>query len=192
MADAPITVYQPQWAEGFRVTGAALREHLGEAAIRIDHIGNTSIEGLSAKDIIDVQMSVASLDFAADVFRGFEACDLVLGEHAKDDPLPVGLSSGGDWVRKMAIERPGERPVHVHIRQVGSPNERYALVYREYLKDNLAARLNLGKVMDELVRLSSAGIDAYKAIKEPVCDLVMVAAESWASQAKWHMPESDF
>jgi GrpB-like predicted nucleotidyltransferase (UPF0157 family) len=38
-----------------------VRAALGERALRIDHIGSTSVPGLAAKDVIDVQVTVAAL-----------------------------------------------------------------------------------------------------------------------------------
>ena len=57
-----IVPYDPRWPEEFRQIAAALRAALGEVAARIDHIGSTSVPWLAAKNIIDVQVSVAALD----------------------------------------------------------------------------------------------------------------------------------
>jgi GrpB-like predicted nucleotidyltransferase (UPF0157 family) len=48
--------------EEFQSTGKALREALGDVAVRIDHIGSTSVNGLDAKPIIDIQISVKALE----------------------------------------------------------------------------------------------------------------------------------
>ena len=62
-----IVPYNPGWPIEFREIAGRLRQGLGDLALRIDHIGSTSVPGLDAKDIIDVQITVASLDarFAA-------------------------------------------------------------------------------------------------------------------------------
>src|SRR5438105_2058781 len=52
-----ISEYDPAWPERFRAYAAALRGELGARAARIDHIGSTSVPGLAAKDVIDVQVS---------------------------------------------------------------------------------------------------------------------------------------
>ena len=59
----PIVIvdYQDQWPKEFREIGARIRETLGDDALRIDHIGSTSVAGLTAKDIIDIQATVADL-----------------------------------------------------------------------------------------------------------------------------------
>jgi membrane protease YdiL (CAAX protease family) len=46
----------------FRRLAQALRACLGQLALRIDHIGSTSVPGLAAKNVIDVQVTVAILD----------------------------------------------------------------------------------------------------------------------------------
>lgn len=63
-----IAPYDPEWPELFRLLGTRLRSALRDVALRIDHIGSTSIPGMDAKPIIDVQISVASLD-PVDPFR---------------------------------------------------------------------------------------------------------------------------
>src|ERR1700694_3072631 len=57
IVDAPGT-----WPDEFGYIAQDLRACLGELALRIDHIGSTSVPGLAAKNIIDVQITVAALD----------------------------------------------------------------------------------------------------------------------------------
>ena len=52
----------PGWPGLFNSLGAELRAALGDVAIRVDHVGSTSVQGLAAKPIIDVQVSVTSLE----------------------------------------------------------------------------------------------------------------------------------
>ncbi len=63
MIDQVVVVpYDPQWPACFHQLGLALRAALGATALRIDHIGSTSIPDLAAKPVIDIQISVASFD----------------------------------------------------------------------------------------------------------------------------------
>ena len=57
-----ISKYNPKWAEEFESIKLSLQEILGDLALRIDHIGSTSVPGLGAKDIIDIQITVKELD----------------------------------------------------------------------------------------------------------------------------------
>jgi GrpB-like predicted nucleotidyltransferase (UPF0157 family) len=56
-----ITEYLPIWPDRFREIAASLRASVGDEALRIDHIGSTSVPGLAAKDLIDTQITVRQL-----------------------------------------------------------------------------------------------------------------------------------
>jgi len=60
----PIAVvpYDGRWPQEFRRIGGTLRAAMGDLALRIDHIGSTSVPGLAAKDVIDLQITVETLD----------------------------------------------------------------------------------------------------------------------------------
>jgi GrpB-like predicted nucleotidyltransferase (UPF0157 family) len=45
----------------FEAEAAEVREALGPVALRVDHVGSTSVPGLAAKPIVDLQVSVAAL-----------------------------------------------------------------------------------------------------------------------------------
>lgn len=60
--DIEIMPYHSLWKTEFLEIGRRIREALGDAAVRIYHIGSTSVEGLAAKPIIDIQVSVRSWD----------------------------------------------------------------------------------------------------------------------------------
>jgi GrpB-like predicted nucleotidyltransferase (UPF0157 family) len=57
-----IARYDADWPARFSNLATAMREALGDVAVRIDHIGSTSVPGLAAKPIIDMQVSVRSLE----------------------------------------------------------------------------------------------------------------------------------
>ncbi len=63
-----IAEYDALWPRLFEERGERLRQALGDAALRIDHIGSTSIPGLAAKPVLDIQISVAAFEPLA-VFR---------------------------------------------------------------------------------------------------------------------------
>ena len=56
-----VVPYDPGWPAAFEAEAMRLRTALGPLALRIDHNGSTSIPGLGAKPIIDIQVSVATL-----------------------------------------------------------------------------------------------------------------------------------
>ena len=81
---------------------------------------------------------------------------------------------------------PGQRPCHIHLRAQGSLNHRYALLFRDYLRAHDSARLTVDQIKRELARLHGGDEDAYYALKDPVYDLVWLAAGAWAARTNWH------
>jgi dephospho-CoA kinase len=72
LAPVAIVDYDPTWPGQFEELAAGLRQHLGDGALAIDHIGSTSVPGLAAKDVIDLQVTVADLAEADRLAPGFE------------------------------------------------------------------------------------------------------------------------
>jgi GrpB-like predicted nucleotidyltransferase (UPF0157 family) len=56
-----IAPYNASWPAMFESEATRIREVLGGRALRIEHVGSTSIPGLAAKPVIDIQISVQSL-----------------------------------------------------------------------------------------------------------------------------------
>lgn len=54
-----IVPYDPEWPRRYLVLADALRTALGDTALDIEHVGSTSVAGLAAKDVIDVDLTVA-------------------------------------------------------------------------------------------------------------------------------------
>ncbi len=63
-----IVEYDPSWEGKFEREAAAIRSALGSVAVRVDHVGSTSVPGLSAKPIIDINVSVPDI-MAVDSYR---------------------------------------------------------------------------------------------------------------------------
>jgi GrpB-like predicted nucleotidyltransferase (UPF0157 family) len=57
--DVRVADPDPAWAESFSVLAARVRGALGERALTVDHVGSTSVAGLPAKPIIDIDVIVA-------------------------------------------------------------------------------------------------------------------------------------
>ena len=53
--------YDPYWVRHFSVAEAALKTDLGPNVVAVDHIGSTAIPGMSAKPIIDIDITMSSL-----------------------------------------------------------------------------------------------------------------------------------
>jgi GrpB-like predicted nucleotidyltransferase (UPF0157 family) len=53
-----IVTYDPDWPRRFDAFAIGIRDALGERALAVEHVGSTSVPGLAAKDIIDIDLTV--------------------------------------------------------------------------------------------------------------------------------------
>jgi GrpB-like predicted nucleotidyltransferase (UPF0157 family) len=186
MTSVAIVEYDPDWPQAFLDVGRALRTALGEAAERIDHIGSTSVPGLAAKDVIDIQVSVASaanLDASAALLEeaGWVAVRAIVGDH----PVP-GWPSDDNAARKVLLrERSGRRRVNVHVRVAGGANQRYPLLVRDYLRTHPHSAHAYETLKRDLAALVSDDPGRYADVKDPACDLIYFAAQDWALANAW-------
>ncbi len=174
--------YNPQWPVEFEQIKRVISGALGEQALRIDHIGSTSVPGLAAKDIIDVQVSVGSFDQR--LVENLRSIGYVYLEHITSDHNPPGASGPeSDWEKRLFNAPPGQRPVNLHVRIEGRANQRYALLFRDYLRSHPMAADAYAEVKRQLAHYHAEDRAAYTLIKDPVCDVIMAAAEDWAKAA---------
>jgi GrpB-like predicted nucleotidyltransferase (UPF0157 family) len=78
----------------------------------------------------------------------------------------------------------------MHVRVQGRPNQRYALLFRDYLREHPAAAAAYAELKR---RLAALEIDrgVYADVKDPACDLIMAAAEEWSALSGWRAGPSD-
>ena len=183
---AVVVPYQPSWPERAAVLAGELRERLGPLAERVEHIGSTSIPGMAAKDILDMQVSVAGLDAAA----AFAAPLAALGFESFPychDHIPAGRTDDPErWAKRYWRRRGPPGDVNLHVRRTGSPNERLALLFRDWFRGHPAAVPGYAKFKTELAR-DVGDIDRYTDIKDCVVDVVIAVAEDWAAATGWHL-----
>src|SRR5712692_7484288 len=127
-----IVAYDTSWPEAFIAVAQPLRTALGELALRIDHIGSTSVPGLAAKDVIDVQVTVR--DFGAPLEALLKSLGYIRLFNINDDHLPPRVPGpASEWEKRYFQPPEGQRPTHLHVRAHGRANQRYALLFRDYL-----------------------------------------------------------
>jgi GrpB-like predicted nucleotidyltransferase (UPF0157 family) len=187
-----IIPYQERWVEEFNILGARLRKIIGDAALRIDHIGSTSVPGLGANDVIDIQITVTDIHDIEELNRKMKEHGFQTNGELHRDHEPPGFSGElREWVKRYFREPEGEKRMHIHVREAGRLNQRYPILFRDYLRENARARQLYETLKKRLVQLVPECVDAYLYIKSPVVDLVMLSAERWAEETDWEMGPSD-
>jgi GrpB-like predicted nucleotidyltransferase (UPF0157 family) len=193
VARVEIVEYRERWAAEFAALAASLRAALGETALRIDHVGSTAVPGLAAKDVIDVQVAVASLEPGplVEPLRG--AWLEHVPEIARDHRPPWAAGPDEDWRKAYFRSTRQLRRAHVHVRKADAPNARYALLFRDYLRGHAHAAAAYGELKRRLADAlgEEPGLAAYPDLKDPACDIVAAAAEDWAAATAWRPGPSD-
>lgn len=161
----------PTWAAQAQRLITRLHVACGDKARRIDHIGSTAVADLPAKDVLDIQITVADLE-TADALRdalaaiGFPRLDDITTDDAKPGTDPAL------WEKRIHVNADPGRPANIHVRVDGWPGQRFALAFVEWLRGDAAARAEYleikRKAAANAVGLSGPeAIDAYLAVKTP-------------------------
>ncbi|MEV4127824.1 dephospho-CoA kinase [Nocardia sp. NPDC049707] len=179
----------PEWAAQAQRLIARLWVACGPAAARIDHIGSTAVPGLPAKDVIDVQITVADLA-AADGLRdalgaaGFPVRPDITGDNPKPTAADPTGSDAALWAKRFHQNADPGRLANVHIRVAGSPGQEFALLFRDWLRADAAVRAEYLEVKREgeakaAGLIGEAATLAYLAVKEPWFDAAYARAAAW-------------
>lgn len=166
-----LTLSEPrdEWPAAAARLVARIRHALGERALTVDHIGSTAVPGLVAKDVIDVQVGVATLSDADDpsfVEAMGEAGFPRVGDEAHDN-----AKDGSVWPKRFHASADPGRVAHVHVREVDGPGFRWALDFRDWLRQDDAARDEYAALKMDLVAQGLTSGD-YADAKEPWFDSV--------------------
>jgi GrpB-like predicted nucleotidyltransferase (UPF0157 family) len=176
-----IVAPDPAWAGLFASEGARLRDGVGVLARRIDHIGSTSVPGLAAKPIVDIQVSVPAID-DLDAFRApIEA----LGHALIYDERPIGHVFFADPDRER-------RRFNVHVCEVSGDWERPNLLFRDWLRAHPTEAGAYQLVKQSLGRrFDPTEVEDYAEAKSVWIKPALTRAEAWASATGWRLPPSD-
>jgi GrpB-like predicted nucleotidyltransferase (UPF0157 family) len=174
-----IVPYDPIWPARFAQLSSELRATLGTTALRIDQIGSTSITGLAAKPIIDVQISIAA----------FEPLD------AYRFPLErlgyVFRADNTERTKRYFREAPGTPRRHIHVRRAGSWAEQFALLFRDYLRTQAEESRRYETLKYQLAARYKEDRRGYTEAKAPFIWEIMAKADRWSQEIGWEPGPSD-
>jgi GrpB-like predicted nucleotidyltransferase (UPF0157 family) len=174
-----VVQYDPRWSAQFADLGAGLRDALKDVALRIDHIGSTSVPGLAAKPVIDVQISIAALEPVKPFKEPLERLGLVY------------RADNTERTKRYFREPPGQPRTHIHVRRAGSFSEQFALLFRDYLRTHADDARAFGALKSRLAKQFRDDRAAYTDGKNPHIWQLVARADSWAQQTGWEPGPSD-
>nr|WP_317891444.1 dephospho-CoA kinase [Saccharopolyspora pogona] len=185
---APLLVEpDPEWPRQARRLIARIERAAGDKAVRIDHIGSTSVPGLPAKDIIDLQLTVRSLDDADALAEPLGEAGFPLLPEIRGDSPHSFAPDPVQWKKRIHLSADPGRYANLHVRVDGSASQRVALVFPDWLRADESARAEYlalkRKVSAE--HANDPNHDAYADAKEPWFETGLRNAWHWADRTGW-------
>lgn len=158
-----IADYDPEWPKKFDTHARLIAVALGRAALRIEHVGSTSVPNLAAKPVIDI---------------------LVVVHDSADEPAYLPRLEEAGYV--LRVREPGwhehrmfrtpERDVHVHVYSAGCTEVERTLAFRERLRRNAGDRRRYEQTRRELAAREWPDMNAYADAKTEVIESILAAS----------------
>ncbi len=158
-----IADYDPAWAERFRREAAKIQAALGEAALVIEHIGSTSVPGLSAKPIVDVLLAVEDSNDEVSYVPALEGAGYSLRVRERD-------------FHEHRMLRTAAKDVHVHVFSPGSPEIDRYLLLRDHLRRNQEDRDLYARAKRDLAKRDWPSMQHYAEANTDVIDGIIARA----------------
>jgi dephospho-CoA kinase len=170
--------YDAEWPQQAQRVINRIQTACGAKALRVDHIGSTAVPGFEAKDVIDIQLTVASLDVADELASSLAAVGYPRAEHITEDVPHTDDPSV--WQKRIHGAADPGRPANVHVRVDGWPGQQFALMFRDWLIANPDAR-------EEYLAVKRTALKAadYPEAKEPWLADAYPRVLSWAAATGW-------
>jgi dephospho-CoA kinase len=175
----------PDWPAAGERLRARVAAAAGERGRGVAHIGSTAVPGLPAKDVVDLQLGVASLADADAVRDALQDAGFPWRPDIDhDNPKPPGSPM---WPKRFHSSADPGRAVNLHVREVGSPGWRYALMFRDWLRADPDARAEYLAIKREAAARFAADANArrYVEVKEPWFDAVLPRVDAWTATSAW-------
>jgi dephospho-CoA kinase len=176
--DYQVVPYDPTWPEQAQRIIKRIQTACGSKALRVDHIGSTAVPGMDGKDVIDIQVTVESLDVADELVD-----PLTNVGYPRVEGITTDMPHAGDpvvWSKRFHGSADPGRPATVHIRVDGWPNQQSALLFPEWLKADADAREEY-----VAVKRSAAAAPDYVQAKERWFADAHHRAWEWADATGW-------
>lgn len=159
--------YNIAWARDFKKEKKNLEKIFKNTAISIEHIGSTSIPGLSAKPIIDIAVGVKNLN----EFEKIKPIFYELPDYSvKEDSDP------GEWLIRKGSEE--NRTHFIHVMEYSSDRYKDSILFRDYLINNLEAKEEYEKLKISLFKKYANNRKEYTANKNDFIKGVLEKAKN--------------
>lgn len=192
-----IAAYDSRWPRSAQRWLGRIRSSLCaldvDGTFTYDHIGSTSVPGLAAKAIIDLQVRVPELPEPASLDRALRATGYLPARGSRADSPGVGRDTprgGADvpdrvWAKRLFHTQEPLQPTILHVRRLDSPWGLHTLWFRDWLRAHPDQRARYEGIKFQLAadHAEDADYDDYTRAKSEYFDEVQAAFEVWARRS---------
>ena len=154
-----IEEWNPKWKDEFEKIVASLGKDILYNSIKIEHVGSTSVEGLSAKLIIDLDIVIEK--------DKFEIIKRLLNDRGYEHEGDLGIEG------REAFSYSGKEELmthHLYVCPQDSKELFKYITFRNFLKDNPALAAEYSKVKEQAAVLYPDDIDKYMEFKSEIIE----------------------
>lgn len=155
----------PEWPRVFHREADRIRAALGASALRIEHVGSTSVHGLPAKPVIDIALTVENSADEASYAPELEQAGYILRIREPD------------WHQHRMFKGP-DTDVNLHVFSPGCPEVDRMLLFRDWLRNNPVDRDLYARTKRELAQKEWKYVQNYADAKSAVIRQIMSRAAS--------------
>ncbi|WP_100372128.1 GrpB family protein [Bacillus sp. FJAT-45037] len=167
MRKVEVSPFNEQWTSMFEEEEESLRGIFRQQLIDIHHIGSTSVLGSEAKPIIDIMPVVKDISIV-------DKYNLAMKELGYEPKGENGIAE------RRYFEKGGDhRTHHVHVYQVGNPEIKRHLVFRDYLSSHREVAKEYGELKQQLSQQFPYSIESYIRGKEALVSEIEQKALEW-------------
>ncbi|HET6505628.1 MAG TPA: GrpB family protein [Baekduia sp.] len=164
-----IVEYDSAWPAMAAAELRRIGDALGDVAVRLEHVGSTAVPGLAAKPIIDLQLSVATMEPRELYVAPLERLGYLFA--------PAPESPGYHFFAKPP-ERP--RTHHLHVCRTGSDHEVDHVAVRDFLRAHPDEAASYAALKREVVARHPRDRLAYIDGKDAYVTALERRAVTWA------------
>ena len=163
----PISIvdYTPEWPRLFEREAERVRAVLGERVLLLEHVGSTSVPGLPAKPRIDMLLAVANSADESTYVPAMQAAGYTLQVREPD------------WYEHRLFRRP-DIDINLHVFSAGCPEIDRMLLFRNWLRANVADRELYERAKRDLARQNWKYMQNYADAKTAVVEEILARAQA--------------
>lgn len=150
-----VTPYNPQWEVAFETIRKELAGILGSLALRIEHVGSTSVPGMSAKPIIDLDVVISGYEIFPEVVTRLEAAG-----YFHEGDLGIPGREAFCYKGKLHLQKH-----HLYVCSADSRELHRHITFRDYLRAHPEDANIYREAKEKAARLYPDSIEGYMEYK---------------------------